>query len=182
MLEKAEVYAAVDALLDETGVLSKAVVLAVLEDEHTIFGQHTSSKDEVGEFGKACEGIGRVGKDEVEGVVALLDVTEHIGSQGNPILLLELLLDLIYMGMVRRLALYGDDAPAATRHELEADAACAGKEVEDVGALLEVDEVVQYVEEVLLGKVRGGACLEVAGHLEGAALVFSADYSHAIRA
>ena len=181
-LEETEVHATVYAFLHEAGVLGKAVVLAMLEDEHAALGKHSLVQDEVGQLGQTGECIGRIGEDEVEGVVALLDVAEYIGTQGYPVVFLELLLDLIYMSMVQRFALHGDDAPAATRHELEADASGAGKEVEHIGTLLQVDEVVEHVEEVLLGKVRRGACLEVAGHLEGAALVFSTDYSHAMRA
>ena len=181
-LEETEVHATVYAFLHEAGVFGKAVVLAMLEDEHAALGKHSLAQDEVGQFGQTGEGIGRIGEDEVEGVVALFNVAEHIGTQGYPVVFLELLLYLIYMSVVQRLALHRDDAPAAARHKLKADASGAGEEVEHVVALLQVNEVVEYVEEVLLGKVRRGACFEVAGHLEGAALVFSTDYSHAIRA
>lgn len=85
------------------------------------------------------------------------------------------------MGVVQWLALYRDNATAATRHKLKADASRTGKEVKDIGALLQIDKIVEHVEEVLFGKVCRGACLEITGHLEGAAFVFSANYSHAIR-
>ena len=79
-LEETEVYAAVDALLHEAGVVGKAVVLAVLEDEHAFGGEHTFVYYEVGQLGQSGERVGRVGEDDVEGVVTLLDVAEHVGS------------------------------------------------------------------------------------------------------
>ena len=112
--------------------------------------------------------------------MALLDIAEYIGTQGDPSLFLELLLHLIYMGVVRWLAFYGDNASTATRNKLQTDATCTGKEVKNIGALLEVDEVIKYIEEILLGEVRCRTCLKVAWHLKGAALIFTTDYSHAI--
>ena len=40
--EETEVHTTVDALLHEAGVLSKAVVLAMLEDEHALGCDHAS--------------------------------------------------------------------------------------------------------------------------------------------
>ena len=52
--EEAEMYAAVDALLDEVGVMSEVVVFAVLEDEESIGGKHALLEYQVGEFAQAC--------------------------------------------------------------------------------------------------------------------------------
>ena len=99
-LEETEVYATIHTLLYELGMLGKTVVLAVLEDEHAALAEHTLVEYEVGELGQACECIGGVGKDEVKGVVTLLDVAEYVGAEGNPTLFAQLLLYLIYKAMV----------------------------------------------------------------------------------
>ena len=39
--KETEVYTAIDALLDEVAVVGKVVVLAMLEDEHALGGDHT---------------------------------------------------------------------------------------------------------------------------------------------
>ena len=171
----------VHTLLLETWVFDKTMVLAMFEDEQSVLAEHFLSKNQVGQFGQSCQGIWGIGKDKVEGVVTLLYIAEHIGSQGNPVGFVQLLLHLIYKGVVRRFTFYGYHSIAAARDELETDASRTGKEIQHIGALIEVDKVGKHIEQVLLGKVRCGACLERTRHIECAALIFSTDYSHEMR-
>ena len=61
--------------------------------------------------------------------------------------------------------------------QLEADGPRTGKEVECLDAL-EVDEVFQYVEEILPGKVGRRPGLDMGGDIEPPTPVFTADDSH----
>ena len=51
--EEAEVYASIDAFLDEVGVLSEVVVLTMFEDEESFGGKHALLEYQVGEFAQA---------------------------------------------------------------------------------------------------------------------------------
>ena len=64
--EEREIDAAVLAVLEEVGMLGEIVVLAVFEDEEPVGLEQTALDDEVGQCGEFLEGVGRVGKDEVE--------------------------------------------------------------------------------------------------------------------
>ena len=65
-----EIHAAILAMLHEVGMLREIVVLAVLEDEDALRLQQAMLEDEIGNSGQLLQGIGRVGKDEVELLVA----------------------------------------------------------------------------------------------------------------
>ena len=73
--------------------------------------------------------------------------------------------------------LYADHLAAATRQQLQRDAARTREKVEG-GGTFEVYILHQHVEDVLLGKVRRRTCLERAWDIEMTTLIFSCDYSH----
>ena len=174
-----EIHAAILAMLHEVGMLREIVVLAVLEDEDALRLQQAMPEDEIGNGGQLLQGIGRVGKDEVELLVAGLNVTEDIGAKtlnierlSLPFQLFNALKDKAVMVAV---LLYADHLGTASRQELKRDAARAGEEVEGRGTI-EVDVAHEHIEDVLLGKVGGRPRLERARNVKVAALVFSCYY------
>lgn len=80
--EEGEIDAAVLAVLQEVGVLGEIVVLAVFEDEEAVRLEQAAIDDEVGQCGELLQGIRRVGKDEVELLVAGLDEAEDVAADG----------------------------------------------------------------------------------------------------
>lgn len=68
--EYGEVYAAIVAVLNEAGVLGEVVVFAMLKDEDSVLGKDILLEDEVGDGGKFTKCVWRVGKDEVELLLA----------------------------------------------------------------------------------------------------------------
>ena len=167
-------------MLHEAGVGVEGVALAVLQNEEPAGLQQGASQDKVGQGRQLLQLVGRVGKDQVEGAVRGAQEAEHVGVYGEPPVLLQLAYDAADEGVVVAVLLDGHHPGTAAGHQLEADAARAGKEVEGLHPVfLEVIVVGgQYIEEVLLGKVRGGTCLECAGHVEVPPLVDATDYSH----
>ena len=70
-----------------------------------------------------------------------------------------------------------DYVAAAPREQFERDAARAGEQVEGSGAF-EVDIPREHIEDVLLGEVGRGPCLECARYVEVTSLIFSGDDAH----
>lgn len=70
--EQAEVHAAVCPVLNESGHILKAVVLAVFEYEDAVGLQQSALKYQLGQGGQFGQGVGRIGKDEVELLMAAL--------------------------------------------------------------------------------------------------------------
>lgn len=68
--EYGEVDAAVLAVLYEAGVLGEVVVFAMLKDEDSVLGKEVLLEDEVGDGGKFTQCVWRVGKNEVELLLA----------------------------------------------------------------------------------------------------------------
>ena len=76
--ENAEVHAAVSAVFHEVFVLGEIVLLAVLEDENAILVEQLMLEYEVWERWQLFQRIRRVGKNEVERLVAGFHETEDI--------------------------------------------------------------------------------------------------------
>ena len=171
-----EVHAAILAMLHEMGMLREIVVLAVLEDEDALRLQQAMPEDEVGNGGQLLQGIGRVGKDEVELLVAGLNVTEDIGAKtlnierlSLPFQLFNTLQDKAVMVAV---LLYADHLGTASRQELKRDAARAGEEVKGCSTI-KVDVAHQHIEDILLCKVSRWPRLKRARNVEVPPLVSS---------
>ena len=174
--EQREIHAAILAMLHEVGMLREIVVLAVLEDEDALRLQQAMSEDEIGNGGQLLQGIGRVGKDKVELLVAGLNVTEYIGAKtlnierlSLPFQLFDALQDEAVMVAV---LLYADHLGTASRQELKRDAARAGEEVKGCGTI-KVDVAHQHIEDILLGEVSRWPRLERARNVEVPSLVSS---------
>lgn len=60
--EQAEVHAAVCPVLNESGHILKAVVLAVFEYEYAVGLQQSALKYQLGQGGQFGQGVGRIGK------------------------------------------------------------------------------------------------------------------------
>ena len=83
--EEGEIDAAVLAVLQEVGVLGEIVIFSVFQDEEAVGLEQATIDDEVGQRRQFLEGVGRIGKDEVELLFAGLDETEDIAADGNHI-------------------------------------------------------------------------------------------------
>ena len=151
----------------------------MFEDQDAARTEQSAFQDQLHDLLAALQVVGGVGEDHVELLGAAFQVEENVGLDrvevfdpqqcGRPA-------DEIVMHGVD---LDRRDAPCAARGEFVADRPRAGKEVEHV-ALLEIEQVAQYVEEVLLGEVGRGPRTQVFGRVDRPAPVFSADYSHVV--
>ena len=179
------------------GVQGEIVVLAMFEDKDAVGLEQFALNDEVGQGLNFLQGVGRIGKDEVELLMAGLDEAEHIAADcyhirdsppvirsgrtaalsggGGPSA--ELFQAVLNEAVVVAVELDADDATTATREQFEGDATRAGEEVEGLGTV-EVDVLNEHVEDVLLGEVGSGPRLERARNVEMTALVFSSNDSH----
>ena len=83
LAEEREVDAAVAAVLQEARMGGEVVLLAVLEHEDAALLQQVAIQDEVGDVGELGQRVGRVGKDEVELLVARLQEAEHVAADGH---------------------------------------------------------------------------------------------------
>ena len=120
-------------MLHEVGIAREVVVLAMLEHEDTILLQQSFLEYHAGYGGQFLQGVGRVGKDEVEGLFARLDKSEHVAPQGQTGVGVQLLQTLLYETVVVAIQFYADDLGTTTRKQFEGDAACAGEQVEGLG-------------------------------------------------
>ena len=66
MAEEGEIDAAVFAMLDEERVRAEIVCLSVFHDEQSAGCEQLALQDALRNFWKFGQGVGRVGKDEVE--------------------------------------------------------------------------------------------------------------------
>ena len=164
-------------MLDEVRVAGEVVVLAMFEHEDTIGLQQSLLKDKTGNLGEFFQGIGRIGKDKVKLLLARLNETEHVATKWNAGLGIELLQTVGDETVMVAIHLYADDMGAATRYQFEGDAARTREEVEGCG-ILKVQITRQYVEDVFLGEVGRGSCLETPWNLKVPALIFSCDNPH----
>ena len=79
--------------------------------------------------------------------------------------------------MVVSVQFYADYPLATPRHQFQRDAAGAREQVQCFAAV-EVNILSQYVEDVFLGKVCRGPCLERTRYIEMPPLVFPGDDTH----
>lgn len=175
--EQAEVHAAIGPVLDKSRNILKAVVLAVLKYKNAVGFKYASLKYKSGQGRQFGQGIRRVGKDEVELLVAALYKAEHIAPQRNTFVGAKFFQALLYEGMVVAVGLHAYYALASSRHQFERYAARAREEVEGYG-VFKVYVSVKHIEYVFFCKVRCGSCLERARYVKVASFVYSGNYSH----
>lgn len=114
LFEKAEMDTAIDAHLLEVRMGSEVIVLSVLKHEQTVGGQQAVSKDEVGKLGQTLQGVGRIGKDDVERSGSPFDVLEHVGLQWLPCLITQFFLYLINISIVAEVLFDRDNLSRTT--------------------------------------------------------------------
>ena len=164
-------------MLHKVRVAGEVVVFAMFEDEDTLGLEQTFLEDETWNPGQLLQGIGRIGKDEVELLLARLDETEGIATKGDADLRIEFFQTVGDEAVMISILFDADDVGAAARHQFEGDAARAREEVEGCGAF-KVHITRQDIEDVLLGKVGGGSCLETPWNLKVPSLVYACNDSH----
>ena len=71
----------------------------------------------------------------------------------------------------------GSYAPATTRNQLKRDTACSGKQIQGIQSL-PINQVIQDVEEILLGKIGRRSGTERRGHIETTTSINSTYDSH----
>ena len=163
-------------MLQESWMVGEIVVLAMFENEDALF-EKVAIEYEVWNLGKFLQRIWRIGKDEIEFLLAGSQEAEYIATNQKILVFaqfLEALSDEV--GMVA-VSFYADDTLAATGNQFQGDAACAGKEVEGCG-ILEVDVILQNIKDVLLCEIGGWSSLKRTGNVEMATLILSCYDSH----
>ena len=129
-------------MVDEVRMAGEVVCLAVLKYKQAVFLQQLVAEDEVGQCLQPVQLIGRVGKHEVELRVAGLDVAEGIAAQREALVCFHFFHYFADEGVVVAVLLHAHYLLASARQQLDADAACPGKEVQGVQvAVLEVQVV-----------------------------------------
>ena len=177
MAEEGEVDTSVGAMFHEVGALAEIMVLAVFEHEEASFLEQVGTHHSFGQFAQFRKSIGRIGKHEVELFAAAVDELQGIAAEGGPGLVGQCTLTLGDEGEVTTVLLDGHHLLASARKKFERDATRSAEEVECTG-FFKFDVGTQHVEEVFLGKIRCGTCLERTGYLKMAAFVDACDDSH----
>ncbi len=149
----------------------------VLEDEQTVFAEQSAPEDRIDDSLAALQIVGRIRKNHVELLPAAFHIEKGVGLDRVEIFDAQPGGRLPDEIPVHRIDFHRRDAPGAARGELVADRPRTCEQVEHV-ALLEIDQIAQHVEQVFLGEIRRGARPQVAGRVDGPALVFSAYDSH----
>ena len=101
-------------MLQEIGMAGEIIVLAMLQDEDAAFLQQIARHDNIGDFFQIGQGIGRVGKDEVELLIATGQITEHITTNGNTRLILQFLQKALDETMMKAILFNGYHARTTT--------------------------------------------------------------------
>ena len=164
-------------MLQESRMVGEIVVLAMLENEDALFVEKIAIEYEVWNLGELLQCVWRIGKDEIELLLACSQEAEYIATNQKILVFaqfLEALSDKV--GMVA-VSFYTDDTLAATGNQFQGDAACAGKEVEGCN-ILEVYVILQNIKDVLLCEIGGWSSLKRTGNVEMATLILSCYDSH----
>ena len=164
-------------MFQESWMLGEIIILAMFENEDSIFVQQVAIQYEVWNLRKFLQRVWRIGKDEIKLLLAGSQEAEHIATNQKILVFaqfLEALSDEV--GMVA-VCFYADDTLAATGNQFQRDAACAGKEVEGCG-ILEIDVILQNIKDVLLCEICSWSRLERTWYVEVTTLILSCYDSH----
>ena len=104
--EECEIHASVCNVSHEIGMLLKAVVFAMLEDEYSVFAEQVAFQDEVGYASEFLERVWRVGKDQVVTAVAPFEEAEHVISYYTPAAVAECMLAFLQETEMQRVHLH----------------------------------------------------------------------------
>ena len=164
-------------MLQESWMVGEIVVLAMLENEDALFVQKIAIEYEVWNLGKLLQRVWRIGKDEIELLLAGSQEAEYIAAnQKIPVFaqFLETLADEV--GMVA-VGLYADHSAASTGYQFERNAARTGKKVEGRG-IFKINISLQHIKDVLLCEICSWSRLERMWYVEVATLILSCYDSH----
>ena len=139
--------------------------------------QHPRLEDFARNLAEAGEVVGRIGEDDVEAAAAALDIAQGVAAHQGVVVGAKLADYLGDESLLGARLLDARGRPAAAGKELVAHGAGAREEVQGVLAL-EVYRVLEHVENILAGEVRGRPRRDVRRHVEAPASVFASDYSH----
>ena len=151
-------------------------LLRVLKDKNSPFAQDFALHHKRNDLFATLQIVGSIRKNKVKLLRTALQIEKSVCLDGVERANTQLAGRLANEIMVHGVDLDRGDRFGATRTKLIADRAGTSKKVQHV-ALLDVDEVLQHIEEILLGKVGRRTCSEVLGRVDGAPLECSADYS-----
>ena len=157
----------------------KIFVARMFEDEDTARPQNFAVEHHPDDLLARRQIVGRIRENQVELFGAAFQVEKNVRFDGVEVFDSEL-----PGGPADEIVVYGIDldrgyAASSARCEFVTDGTRAGEEVQHV-ALLEIQQIAEDVEEVLLGEIGRRPRPQVAGRVDGPALVFSAYYSHTI--
>ena len=153
-------YATVCALFYKTGVGREIVGLSMLQHKKAIGAEQAVTHYTVGDGLQLWQGVWRIGKNEVELFAATGQILENVSTDGDGREVLQLVNETADKLVMKRILLYRHYAVAAAAEQFERNASGSGKEVQGCRGFVKINIPLQYVEEVLLCKICGRACLE----------------------
>ena len=149
----------------------------MLENEYPVGFEYIPVQYEVYDFGRPIQIVWRVRENHVETLGATLQIEECVRLDR---------IDVRCSEFARRLpdeivmhGVYLDRRYAARSSgcELITDGTGAGEQVEYV-RLLVIYQIVQHVEQILLGEIRCRTRTQILGRIDAPAAIFAAYYSH----
>lgn len=164
-------------MVEEAGQLVERVLFAMLHHHEGAGFHQLGAEYAAGDCLEARHVVGRVGEHDVEGCRGRIDEAQSIAAHQGEVVYAQLLGHLGYEALLCGCLLHGRGMGAAATQELECNGTGAGEKVESVGAFY-VDDILDYIEYVLAGKIGSRPCRDVCGHVEASAAVFSSYYSH----
>ena len=164
-------------MFHEVRMQGEVIVFAMFKDKHTLLFQESFLEDEVWYRRQFLQGVGGIGKDEVILLLARLDISEHISTQGDASSGIQFFQTVLYETVVISVEFHANHLTASSGEQFEGDAACTREKVEG-GGVFKVDITCQHVEDVLFGKIRRGPRLESAWNVKMPSLVFPCDNPH----
>ena len=177
--EEGELHAPVAPLLPEFRICGEVHLLRMFENQHAFGTQQVVFEHQPYDLLAALQIVGGVRENHVELFRTAFEVEEDVGFDRIEVPDAQLRRRLADEVVVYRIDFHRGYAPRSARCKLIADRAGSREEVQHV-ALLEIQQIAEDVEEVLLGEIGRRPRPQVAGRVDGPALVFSAYYSHTI--
>lgn len=165
-------------MLHKARMCFKSLFLAMFKHKETIFLQDVFPHDQIWQFAQPRQLIGGICKDNVELFVASLQEAENITPHGNGSEILQLFHKTLNKRIVQRFFFHGNDTSTSSTQKFQSDASCTSKQIQSRRFFFKIEIPLKHIEQVFLGKVRGGTGLEGAWHIEVPSLVFSCYDSH----
>lgn len=95
-------------MLYEMRVIGEIMVFAVFKDKDAILLQQILLKDNIWDSRQILQGIRRIGKDKVELLMATLQKTEHIATNGDAGFGVQFLHTVLYKAVMINVLLHAD--------------------------------------------------------------------------